>query len=534
MNRFKSINFFLWAIFILCSIGVLVERSTVVEEYTLGEWLINYSAGFVRRGLSGTLILWTSGLLNLKPEFVINSFLVLIFASNLILIGALLLRATATQTLWFLFGPALFLMVPTETMARKENLFFLIFLLHSVLILSKKETWLKCFQQFILPVTGIILALTHEIYVLFIPYHLLLLKFSIHSKKQLRMATLLNLFPLIVFGLATLFPGSYELQAVMCHSLREFGIPCRGGIEAIGMPAQYSAAHSLEILRDLYSVRAYILVFGFTNLVTLILFRKSISILAERNWTKYFLLTNAGIFAACAMGWDFGRWISLYSIHNFIFLASIQPDNKKSVIDEKTNLIQESGWIFGLIILSLSLNTRYRGLYHPSEAPLSASKVPAFLSSGGNLLVNHPKLNSYIFGRKIKYKLAPNKSFLMSDPNLYLINWTEPQDGGRWINASRPSIVFSFEENSPSVYGNINLICSSLLQQEVEIRLNQELVFQGSIDPSLTELKLNINPELLRTKVNQYALDFYFPSFETEKKGSPSKSTFWVKSIEIK
>jgi hypothetical protein len=530
--KYKGLNYLLLAIFLFCSLAIVVEKSSIVDEYTLGEWLINYSAGFVRRGISGSLILNVSDALNIKPLLFLNSSLLVLFLTNLSLVGLILGSLTLSQTYWLLFSPALFLMIPTDTMARKENLFFFLLLLH-VLLVHRKSLWLNQFQKYALPILGLVISFSHEIYVFFLPFHLLLVLLNPLSSAQKRKVFLLNLLPLVGLFAAMLFPGSYPLRDLMCKSLVEFSIPCKGGIEAIGMSAQVSAAHSLLVLKDVYSVQSYVLDFGLTNLVTLWLFSSSVSFLLNNKLGKMLIFSNLAFPLVCLMGWDIGRWISLFSIHNFFILFAVPQDEKKQDLNSGEDFIKSLSLGFFLILISLFLNNKYRAQYDRVNYPVTESRVPSFLHIGLNWWVNKSQFNSYAFGKKIKFSIPINETITSDDTRLYFLEWSEPQPKGRWSRDSRSSIIFSLKGNRTDLKGKIKLSVGTPKPQRMKCFLNGEKIYDGLLEPKQSILELNFKPQILKTKVNEHKLDFIFPEQSEKNDGASQSGNVFVESISV-
>ena len=76
LKKFKGTDDFL-SIFFFTSIVVgsflnmLSNKTYQYDSWTIGEWLINYQGGFVRRGLSGETIYFLSNSLKISPIFLI-------------------------------------------------------------------------------------------------------------------------------------------------------------------------------------------------------------------------------------------------------------------------------------------------------------------------------------------------------------------------------------------------------------------------------------------------------------------------------
>jgi hypothetical protein len=96
----------------------------------VGEWLINYGGGFVRRGLGGTVIFWSAELTGLRPRLILFAILVTCYTLTFGALGIALLRSREITALDLLLvlSPfaALFPAIHHVAGQRKEVLLFAI------------------------------------------------------------------------------------------------------------------------------------------------------------------------------------------------------------------------------------------------------------------------------------------------------------------------------------------------------------------------------------------------------------------------
>ena len=74
MNR-KLVKSAICVFFALITVKYLLNLNKAAvncDGYVIGDWLINYSPGFVRRGLSGWVMLELSELFSVKPNFMVS------------------------------------------------------------------------------------------------------------------------------------------------------------------------------------------------------------------------------------------------------------------------------------------------------------------------------------------------------------------------------------------------------------------------------------------------------------------------------
>ena len=77
----SSRNYLQYYLLILFIFGVffLYQKHEVGNDYTMSDWLINYSGGFTKRGLIGQLSIYLSYFLNLNLRDSILVFQIVIF-----------------------------------------------------------------------------------------------------------------------------------------------------------------------------------------------------------------------------------------------------------------------------------------------------------------------------------------------------------------------------------------------------------------------------------------------------------------------
>ena len=89
-KKFKKLEsiliFYFFILLIFSSILNLLQDQWTINAWTIGEWLINYEGGFVRRGLFGSIIYKLSYGLNINPFLIVNILSFLIFISFLYLL----------------------------------------------------------------------------------------------------------------------------------------------------------------------------------------------------------------------------------------------------------------------------------------------------------------------------------------------------------------------------------------------------------------------------------------------------------------
>ena len=122
--------------FIFISIAVVVflfQKNNVPGDFSISEYLINYSGGMTRRGLIGTFFILLGNFISVPIRFVILTFQIIFHLLFLFFLFKLLIRNKKNISLvdfFCIFSP-LFLIYPLaelESLGRKEILIFISFL----------------------------------------------------------------------------------------------------------------------------------------------------------------------------------------------------------------------------------------------------------------------------------------------------------------------------------------------------------------------------------------------------------------------
>ncbi|HTM02344.1 MAG TPA: hypothetical protein VL173_02485 [Vicinamibacterales bacterium] len=137
--------------------------------FRVGDWLVSYDTGFVRRGLTGSPILWATQAFHIQPETIVFWIQVALYTLLSLLLFALARRRRVNVWfLAFLFSPAglLFPLYDVAVVGRKDLLFFVLFALYAWWM-PRPGRWRTNILTFVL---GAATTLTHELFFFFTPY----------------------------------------------------------------------------------------------------------------------------------------------------------------------------------------------------------------------------------------------------------------------------------------------------------------------------------------------------------------------------
>lgn len=311
--------------------------------WQITEWLINYQAGFVRRGLMGEVIYGLGSGQDLLPIlYRLTLIFFLIYCALFLAIYFLSkIRQPWVLTLAILIPGGLFQMGFTmQFFTRKEILFLILF---SFLCLSylrslrdgeaQKKCWI--YVVYVCAILGgLTLTLIHEGY-LFMSYPLTVLLLWICRRENPQICYLSTLFYLYCLSIPCLFifcainHGDVTIAQQMWQSLSlgdRLILSPSAPYTVFGLMAAIGWGIT-ENLLTIYGVFAtggwkYWLLFIIGNALTLALMLCKITAKGQRSYAKYVLLIifatiiSAGMFVVAA---DWGRWISFISNSVIIF-----------------------------------------------------------------------------------------------------------------------------------------------------------------------------------------------------------------------
>lgn len=287
--------------FLLGYVVPLPQRLVQFDGWQVGDWLINYSGGLVRRGLSGELVfLFTSnGTEAIAAVVAVQTLLAL----TLFVIVGVLFWHTERGTAWmmlvlspaFLFFPAL----DVTSNSRKE---LIVLVALGVVALSHRFWRVNLGLWTALPLFTLG-VFSHEALVVTLPVFIYL---AIASTGRVRIQGVLSCYVIAASGalvLALVRPGNAQTSTLICQDWNQIGIAdCGNALAALGMPAS-------EMLRELVSnlYPAY-----WTYLLPVAL--ASLPFFALRFWPRERLIgvvTIVSVLPLFVLGWDYGRWIFL-------------------------------------------------------------------------------------------------------------------------------------------------------------------------------------------------------------------------------
>jgi hypothetical protein len=344
---FASSQLYLKLYFAVLAVATVVLGAMdfhVKNGWILGDWLINYRGGFVRRGLAGEVALRLAHLLHLSPGAVVLPVLLGLYGTLFYVVWRLL--AGSNFNLWlvlFLLSPATLafpLYDPPEAFHKEELHFAGLGVLLLLLIAPRvKDFWLVVYLSVVTTVT----ILSHEGLAFFTPYYFGALVIGLGFKRALRVAAVPAVLSVVAAAVAAHHPGNLAAAEQICSSLgatiqgANIGI-CGGAILFLQNNAGFSRQLVLDFIHDYgyWSIYPQLVVLA---AVPIVLAHRALWKYAScRRHLKTLYATMAVSLVATvplfiyATAW--GRWLYVHALSIFLLLLLI---DRKRQLDPETS-----------------------------------------------------------------------------------------------------------------------------------------------------------------------------------------------------
>ncbi len=372
INIKKQLFIYLSILFFF-SIFHLYIKSSVGNDSTISEWLINYTGGFTKRGIIGQICIFFSRLFSYELRDIILYFQIITIAVYYILVFNFLKNVKCDRIFLLAIFTPIFLLYPVaeiEVLARKEIFLFIIILIYLAIPINNKNL-VNLGKLTLLPL-GILIWEPLFFFILFwIALDIIYNKFEKLDFNLIK--SFFTYLPTILLaGYIALNPLSNEQHAQMASILKtEFNEVCYMSCHRLNTAAsilknfQHNIGkYSFEVLLRYF----LIIIIGFGPLFILLINSK----LKNKNlfFFKYFksllvpflFILSPGIILF-AMGGDWGRYVNILYVFSIIFFISLYKNNL-ILLDKnklKINIINKFGkktFIFIFIIFCFGWNPK--------------------------------------------------------------------------------------------------------------------------------------------------------------------------------
>ncbi len=307
-----------------------------LDTYTWTELLINYAAGFIRRGLIGKIAYWVSPYISVK--FFLSALITITYLLHLFIYAKITRKIDTFIWMTFLLSPAAFLFPVYDFAAfgRKDVFLILIFFLSILLILKRVNLLLTLALVLILNEIGVLI---HEYALFFFPFVLvlILIGYRDQSPKLLLLTVVLGVVFMIgnLAGLYALSRQYYSLDLIAESwqgLIKDYDLtPQSGAFGWMGVPLKEGLQPEFDKLsfpRTFFSYMAGILL----SIIPAVLLNERYQILnavekaySDQKWKfngfGLLLLTSAAVFIFSS---DWGRLMYLFTFHSFISLIVLK------------------------------------------------------------------------------------------------------------------------------------------------------------------------------------------------------------------
>lgn len=330
----RLLLYFLCAIFAVTVEFALINGANL-ECWAIGDWLINYQAGFVRRGLIGEIFFFISsfsGISLVSLTVAVQCFCYLFFFVSVYwLVKA---QNHISANLLVLFSPFLFLFQVNDRIGgfHKEILLFcLLGLAANLAVYCREKVFWRWFRLIMLLFP--LAVMSHEMMIVFLPYLLLIAFIKVGISPRIFTTLLaLSLLSLAVFALCVANPGSQE-KVVKIHEAI-FKISDAPHVYFRGILAlKFRLNDQWRDIQFRLARQNYILRYSTLLLLSLLTFlplRNKLRLLFRHVMLRFLLFSSwAGSLVLLSVGCDWGRFIQINLVALFIVTLVLNRENER-------------------------------------------------------------------------------------------------------------------------------------------------------------------------------------------------------------
>lgn len=382
----------------------------VVNFWSYSQSFMNYSEGFIKRGMFGTLILFFENYFNITPRTFFSSFFVFFYSLNIFLFFSLLKKYSQNILLliFLALSPTL-IMFPYNDLGGYQRLDVLsisAILTHSLIAQKfyNREITFKKYNtilNFLVFPFIFISILFHEIQIISLPFHFFLsLKISDLDIKYNIKKYILFLIP--VFCILFLYPDENSLKKLeeIANNRGIWNGAFLFHSKNIGM-GHYIYEFKTNVL-ILYNFKIHLIMILLATIpfyFILFYFDKNKYLLSPLPVNYLFMTLSVLPFLAGLLIGDFGRWVNIMSFVAFGFLAQFPLKKKlenfkffnKNLFKQFINLILLSIIIFYLFFIRIPhcCNLEKHGInLYGGIVKKSIAVVNVVFNSSNNMLYN--------------------------------------------------------------------------------------------------------------------------------------------------
>jgi hypothetical protein len=329
------------SVFLICVIIVylyyLILGAKACDGWMIGDWLINFQGGFVRRGLGGYMINIVSDFLNLKLNYTVSYIQIICYLTYISILFFSFYRKKID--VWFiilLLSPVtlLFRILDPYAVGRKEIILYFLFAIY-LLFLNKKM--LKSNYMILLfSIALTVSTLFHELMFFYLPYFILApyLKSKIDNEPFRFSKILFVILGSVLAMVPLFFYGKNINGSIICTGLIEKGLSnniCKGILSQRNFSLINIISNRENWYGDLWSY-SIALILGLFPFVLFVKYAKH-QIVTVKKFLILFLilfLFSSPLFILAA---DWGRWLNIHFIL-LLFTSTLLLKDNTSKLEE--------------------------------------------------------------------------------------------------------------------------------------------------------------------------------------------------------
>jgi hypothetical protein len=377
---------------VLVWVYYVVQLREAAEEsaaFRVGDWLVSYGTGFVRRGLPGSAILAAATSLHAAPEKVVLWVQAALYTLFSVLLFALARRRRLNVWfLVFLFSPAglLFPIYDPAVIGRKDVLFFAVFAFYAWWMPRPDRPW----ASVVAFALGAATTLTHELFFFYTPYFLVMRLVHQRDSPLRRFAPELSLCAgsLIALLLASTVGADLHGEA-QCSALLQRGFDeelCNGIMRYPAMTIADSIDETALTVRTQPYLIAYPVAALLGALPLTILFASSRTM--RHRLTRNVVLSIAGalVFTLPMFGiaLDWGRLLNIHLMAIAVIVVGFLLDD---VTTPASQFGVTNGWLRAAAFLAIGVYLTAWSIRHCCDDPFRAGLFST-ASNGGHVSPN--------------------------------------------------------------------------------------------------------------------------------------------------
>ncbi len=325
------------------------------NPWRIGDWLINYQGGMIRRGFTGELAYQAASLTKISPGLYIV-FLQIALYGIFFLFSYFMLRKQHRLVIYtfLIFSPFTFSFQINDFYGgfRKEIIYFALL---AFTVWASKSFSHNTFERifYLVLVLYPLVILTHEMLFIFLPY-LLVVYFSVAGIKNGRtiIAPLLVL-SLLSFIVSIYYSGSAAQITEISNSLAREGYNLKNGTVGAIDWLEKSTADGANALREIIIKDSYLIYYPLVLLLSLLAFipvRKNLEFILKNKFHLYLILLS--LFSTLLLftfALDWGRFIYIHLVSLFLLslLTGTSPDTNLVRTDAAVDERYTGGSILG-------------------------------------------------------------------------------------------------------------------------------------------------------------------------------------------